>query len=212
MVSGIRDLVLYPDAFFERVSKEEISILPPFLIVFAGALVFDIVILLFFVWNRTGWCLFNLGPGSLIAYVIFSLACWALVLPFIFWAVATVIFYGISRAFGGTGSFLMMVQNIGYGMLPWSMSAVVPLAVFIHKFFTFPGNPVSGGYSGIWMMPAGFSILPLILILIWSGFLWVPAVQHAHGFTRSKAMAIVWIPVIIHILLILPSIAWLWYL
>jgi hypothetical protein len=212
MVSGIRNLVLHPDVFFERLSKEKVSLLRPFLIIFSGALVFVIIIILFFIWNRTGWHFSILMVGPLAQHIILSLTSVALMMPFIYWALVAVIFYGISRACKGTGSFSMTLQNTGYGMFPWSVSAALPLAAYLHKFFTYTGGPVSGGYTGIWMMPAGLGQLPLILIFIWSGFLWVPAIQFTHGFTRRKAMIIVWVPVLTYILLTLPCIAWFWYL
>lgn len=208
----IRDLIIRPDAFFESVSNMPVRLLRPFLLILAGALVFVIVILLFFVWARTGWSLAILNPASFAGAYLFSLAGTAFLAPFVFWVAAAIIFQGISRAIGGTGSFSLTLQNTGYGMLPWSVSALIPLAAYLHKFFTYTGGPVSGGYTGIWMMPAGSGLLPLILILIWSGFLWVPAVQHTHGFTRRKAMAVVGAPVLVFVLLLLPCIAGYWYL
>jgi hypothetical protein len=200
---GISDLFFHPDAFFERVSKEKVNLFPPVLIVLIGALIFVIIILLFFVWNRTGWSSWLLTVVSWSRNIILSLAGRAFIMPFLVWAVFSVIFYGLSRAASGTGSFSMTVQNTGYGMLPWSVSALIPVAAYLHHFFTFTSGPQTGGYSGIWMMPWpwGFYSLPLFLILIWSVFLWVPAVQHTHGFTRQKAAIIVGIPVFVLLIL-----------
>ena len=200
--AGISDLVFHPDVFFERVSKGKANLILPLLIVLAAVSIFITMFILVF--GQYEELSFLLDEKSLKRHVIFVLSGEALFRPFFFWAFFSVIFFALARILGGTGSILLTVQNVGYGMMPWLVSALIPLAAYLSKIFTYTSGPSSLGYYGIWMTPTtyyNYYYLPLLGILVWSGYLWIPAMEHTHGLSRKKSGMVVGIPVVACIVL-----------
>ena len=51
--------------------------------------------------------------------------------PFVLWALVTAVIYAIARACSGTGSLAVTFQNIGFGMFPLAVVAVIRFLVSI---------------------------------------------------------------------------------
>ena len=207
MFFGISELFLHPDAFFERVSREKVNLVPPLVIVGTGAFFFAIIHVLYWVWDRSGWSFAVFSYGSIIGEDVMSLIATSVILPFVIWGLFSVLIHVLSRMSGGTGSFPATVRVVGYGMLPWTVSAIIPFIVFLHKFFTYI-DPWVGGHSGIWLMPPMYCELPLLGIMIWGCYLWTLGVVHTHHLPLKRAAAVTAIPVVAFLLLSLPV---LWY-
>jgi hypothetical protein len=209
MFYGFWDLFLHPDAFFARISQENVNLLPPFAIVGAGALFFTIIHVLFWVWDSSGWSFAVLTYGGPAQNIIASFITASVIMPFCIWGLFSVLIFALSRIAGGTGSFLVTIQNLGYGMVPWTISAVLPFLVYLHKFSTYTGGPVIGGYSGIWLMPLGFCALPLLGIMIWSCYLWAVAVVHTDNLPFRISAVITFVPVCGFLLVSVPVVYYL---
>lgn len=204
MFSGIWDLFLHPDAFFTRISQEKVKLIPPFVIVGMGAILFPIIHVLFWVWDKSGWSVDILTHGGLVQHYIMSSIAMSFFMPFFIWGLFSVLIFGLSRVAGGTGSFPATLQNVGYGMVPWTLSAIIPLGIFLYRFITYTGGPTFAGYSGLWILPAVFCALPLLGIMIWSSYLWIIAVIHMDHLPLVKSAIITLVPVCVFLILSLP--------
>lgn len=128
----------------------------------------------------------------------------ALVMPFVAWLVYAGLFHGIGVLLGGEGSFWTTLVYTGWGLAPkligsavnlgttWVVlgSVQVPTDVTMASFQRYqqaigshPANLVGTGVG--------------VLVLLWSAFIWVSAVEHAIDLEREDAMIAVGIPVAI---------------
>ncbi|MGA2121312.1 MAG: YIP1 family protein [Methanoregula sp.] len=109
MFSGINDLILHPDAFFERVSQEKINLIPPLAIVGAGILFTLLPLVFTFIYYSltASHTLHNILWWGMIGYY---LRCFS-VIPLVIWGILSIGTYGISRIFDGKGSLSATVQN-----------------------------------------------------------------------------------------------------
>jgi hypothetical protein len=212
MLIGIWDLLFHPDAFFARVSKERINQIPPLIIIGTGIFFFSIIHLMALIFpNRGGWS-FLVFQG-LAQKIIVSLITASVVKPMIIWGLFSIVFYCISRVAGGTGSFYATIQNVGYGMLPWSVSVIVPFIAYVYNFVSYTGGPVIGGYCGIWLMHPIVCSLPLLGVMVWSCYLWTIAVRYTHGLPLKKAAVITIVPVSVFLFIsLLPELCYFWRL
>jgi hypothetical protein len=204
MSSRIGDLLLHPYTFFSGKSNETVNLIPPFALVGAGAVFIAIIHVLFVVWDRSGWNADVLTYSDLTQHYITSSIATSIFMPFFIWGLFSVLIFGFSRIAGGTGSFPATVQNVGYGMVPWTLSAIIPLVIFLYRFITYTGGPTFGGYSGLWLLPPVFCALPLLGIMIWSSYLWIIAIIHMDHLPLMKSAIITLVPVCIFLILSLP--------
>jgi len=166
MSNDIIDLLFHPGRFFERETSEKPDFLIPVLIVGAGW-VFSLL---------TPFVMTAFLPGQNLRNVLaIPSVFWLLFNPFTTWILLSLGLFGLSRVFSGTGTFLATLCNAGYGMLPLTLIAVLGLVT----------SPLNIGLSII----IGMVFLSLLLDL-WSGYLWMHAVEKTHAISRGKAIAV----------------------
>jgi len=202
----IWDLLLHPDMFFSGKSREKIDLIPPLALVGTGAVFIAIIHVLFVVWDKSGWNLGAFSYGGMMQQYTVSLIAASIFMPFFIWFLLSILIFCLSRVAGGTGSFPVTLQNVGYGMVPWTLSAIIPLLAYLYRFITFTGGMAYIG-SGIWLMPPEFCALPLLGIMIWSSYLWIVAVIHMDNLPPLKAAMVTLLPVCVFLFLSLP----VWY-
>lgn len=209
MLAGLVELVLHPDTFFARIVKEKVNLIPPLAIVGGGALLFAIVNVVYLAFpTRHGYSIPALPSGGFFRDMLLAHIGTSVIMPLFVWVLFSVILYTLSRIAGGSGSFTATIQNVGYGMLPWTLSVLLPGSAILHRFLTYTGGPVVGGYSGIWFMPPIYCSLPLLGIMVWSFYLWMHAIRHTHTFSLKKSAIISGVPVAIFLIATIPFI---WY-
>jgi hypothetical protein len=193
MFFGMRDLLLHPDAFFTQAVQGKVNLIPPFLILGAGVVINVVMILLVFIApGPSGYSAYFLTYGGLQRDILLSFIFRSIFIPFGLWGFGSVAACGISRVCSGRGSFSATIQNLGYGMLPWTLSMVVPVVSVVVKFST--DNP--GGFSGIWLTAPYVSCIVNWVVLIWISCLWIFAIRYTHRFSFGKAMGAVIISVV----------------
>lgn len=203
----IGELLLHPDTFFSGKSREKINLIPPFAIVGAGAVFIAIIHVLFVVWDRSGWNLGAFSYDGMMRHYLMSSIETAVLMPFFIWGLVSILVFCLSRVAGGTGSFPATLQNVGYGMVPWTLSAIIPLIVFLHRFIIYTGGQVFIAYSGIWLLPPVFCALLFLGLMIWSSYLWIVAVIHMDNLPLLKAATVTFLSVCVFFLLLSP----VWY-
>jgi len=193
MFFGIKELLLHPDAFFARVSQEKINLIPPLAIVGAGVVINILMILLFFIApSHSGYSVDFLMYGGLQRDVLMIFIIRSIFVPFGLWGFVSIAAYGIAHLFTGRGSFYATIQNVGYGMLPWTLSMVVPVVLFAYKFST---NTSYGPYSGMWLTDPYTCCIIGWVVLLWIGYLWIFAIRHTHQVSLKKAIGVIIISV-----------------
>jgi|GEM_PF-1925454 len=180
MPHDITDLLFHPGRFFERKATEEPDFLIPVLIVGAGwviPLLTPFVMMAF---------LPGQNPQNVLA--IPAVTSWYLLLfnPLTAWILVSLGLYGLSRVFSGTGTFMATLCDAGYGMLPLTLIAV--LGVIISLL----GSPVLylAVSPDIALSVIIGAVLLSLLLVLWSGYLWMYAVEKTHGISHGKAMAV----------------------
>lgn len=154
MHADLVELVLHPDTFFARIAKEKVNLLPPLAIVGGGALLFAIVNVVYLAFpTRHGYTIPVLPSSGVFRDLVLAHITSSVIMPVFIWVLFSVILYTCSRIAGVSGSFAATIQNVGYGMLPWTLSVLIPFMVILQRFLTYNGGPVVGGYAGIWFLP-----------------------------------------------------------
>lgn len=193
MFEWISELVIHPDAFFARVSQEKINLIPPLAIVGAGVVINILMILLFFIApSHSGYSGYFLMYGGLQRDVLMIFIIRSIFVPFGLWGFVSIAAYSISRVLSGRGSFYATIQNVGYGMLPWTLSMVVPVVSFAYKFST---NTSYGIFSGIWLTDPYTCCIIGWVVLLWICYLWIFAIRHTHQVSLKKAIGVIIISV-----------------
>jgi hypothetical protein len=174
MVGSAKDLLFHPDIFFAKVSKEKAGFTWPVVIVALGSIV-----------SFAGAVV--LSPAAtdpLIQYSITFLSLFAVAVDT--WVIISTILFLLSRAFSGTGSYLITLQNTGYGMLPLAFSnaiTLVSVAAITGNFAILSSIP-----------PLFFSALVYgeqLIFTIWAAWLWICGIRNAHSLPVPLAIAIV---------------------
>jgi hypothetical protein len=176
MHNDIIDLLFHPGLFFERKASEKPDYLIPIFIVGAG---WAFSLLTPFVMTA-----FSRGHNVQNMIAIPSVSWLLLFNPFIAWILISLGLFGLSRVLSGTGTFLATLSRAGYGILPLTLIAVLELVT----------SPLSNPSVALATSPGiglsvilGTVILSLILTL-WSGYLWMYAVEKTHAISHGKAM------------------------
>jgi hypothetical protein len=194
MFFEIKDLILHPDAFFSRVTQEKVNLIPPLVIVGAGVVINIIMVLLFFIApSKSGYSVDFLISGGLQRDVLMVFIVHSIFIPFGLWGSVSIAAYSISRVFSGRGSLYATIQNVGYGLLPWTLSIVVPVVLFAYKFST---SNSFGPYSGIWLTDPYTCCIIGWVVLIWISYLWIFAIRHTHQVSLKKAIVVIVISVV----------------
>ena len=148
MASYLFDLLIKPDAFFQKRMAEKENLVKPALIILAGAILGAVAGYLTssLTSKMMGWA--GLGTGFAVAFSVIG----AFIGIFVTWAIVTGIFYVISLVFNGNGSFFRCLGVIGYGFLPRVIGSLI---IFVVTIVYIPLISVPSDRSGIAQKPAG---------------------------------------------------------
>jgi hypothetical protein len=180
MVGSAKDLFVHPDAFFAQVSKEKASIVWPLIIVASSGIV-----------SFAGAVFLSpaaIDPVTQYSVTLLSLLAVALTT----WIVISTGLFLLSKAFAGTGSYLVTLQNTGYGMLPFVFSSAVTLI----SVAVITGNMASLSSVPNIVFSAVIYVEQLVFTL-WAVYLLVCGIRNAHGLPTPLAIASVVIVVAI---------------
>jgi hypothetical protein len=180
MVGSAKDLFVHPDAFFAQVSKEKASIVWPLIIVASSGIV-----------SFAGAVFLSpaaIDPVTQYSVMLLSLLAVALAT----WIVISTGLFLLSKAFAGTGSYLVTLQNTGYGMLPFVFSSAVTLI----SVAVITGNMASLSSVPNIVFSAVIYVEQLVFTL-WAVYLLVCGIRNAHGLPTPLAIASVVIVVAI---------------
>jgi hypothetical protein len=157
----------------------------------------------------------GLMPG-MDAIIYVSATVGALVMTFIIWLIAAVVFYLISIVFKGQGSFNRVLEVVGYGYLPQvagSLITVIAAVIFV------PGVTVPTltkaaledpamiqqvtkalMHDPAMMMLTQITTLVSIVFMLWSAHIWIFGMKHARGLSPRDAAICVGVPVVLYVL------------
>jgi hypothetical protein len=128
MSLSVIDILFHPDAFFRNIVNQKEDLKFPLLIDLAGSLV--AAGYGYLVSGLTARMMSSAMPG-IDTIITLSAVIGAIIGTFIFWIVAAGIFYAISTAFKGQGSFKKVLEVVGYGYLPQIFGSLITLIAAI---------------------------------------------------------------------------------
>lgn len=138
-----------------------------------------------------------------------SSAAGAFVFFFFLWVIITGVFYLISMAFKGTGSFRGTLAAIGYGTLPQVIGSVITILlagsylprVVVHSLGSLEDpQQIQGAVQEMMANPilsefTRLSSVISVLFLLWSANIWIFALRHRRHLGLRDAVLTVMIPV-----------------
>jgi hypothetical protein len=215
-VSGmVTDLVTDPDSFFRR-RAENPRLLVSFGIVLLAAILAAVTSYLqpnvigqvFQQAAQQQGQQLNQSTVQAFASAIGTLATiFSFIGTFISWIIYSIVFYLIARfAFSGDGSFGNTFAFTGWGFVPTVIGNLISVIATYYVFagVTLPENAEAASemLTQLQSDPALFvATLIGLVLLLWSGAIWMYAMGHLHDISLRNAAITVWIPVIIDILL-----------
>ncbi len=176
MYRELKELLFHPDSFFTRKTGEKIDLLLPAIIVLIGSMIgllTSFIVSAFLNITESRHVMVYLTPDNFLLILL---------RPFLAWFLLTVILYALCRLASGKGTFIATLQNTGYGALPLTLFAIVPVIndIFLNVNGTIP--QVIG--SGIILVLDLFTIL----FVLWGGYLWIYAMEKTHTIAHNKAI------------------------
>jgi hypothetical protein len=176
MSINLRDLVLHPNTFFAGISYERKHFFVPVAIVafmgFMGVMDF----LLFATRYTLDFSNVGFPPEAVLGQMAF---------PFILWVFVTLVLFAIARAFSGSGSLPATFQNIGFGMFPLAIAAVVGLLFSVMV----QGRTID-------MISVALLALIMWVFSVWSWYLLCCSTRHTHTIPWGKAAVAVGVVVL----------------
>lgn len=131
-------------------------------------------------------------------------AVFGLVGPFVVWLIYALVFYGISIAFGGSGSFRQLFVLTGWGFLPRVLGAAISAVVL---FIAIGDVAAPQTAEAMRTFSQELQTHPLvrasslisIVIALWSGYIWTHAVAVSRELSLRQAAVTVGLPVLLSI-------------
>ena len=189
-----------PDRFFSELSKREVNLTIPALVVLICAITEVIYVVSVF-----GVLLIHQQfPDEVVltGIVIAAHVIQELVMSFIFWFIWAVMFYTISIRFKGNGSFKRCLGFTGYGFIPVIVAHVIALAVTMVVLHTaeFPAESLELMVDAL-MQNSMMKTIPAITCLLglWSVYIWTFGIKHARKISTRDALITVGVPGVIAI-------------
>lgn len=138
----------------------------------------------------------------------------ALVGPLVTWFLYAVAFHLLTLPFDGEGEFRETFVATGWGLVPRVLAALVGVALTAAVVALVPG-PQASDARAIAEFSNRLATHPLGLLdaavglaaLLWSGYVWVYALEHVRGVDRTGATVAVVLPVLIEAALVLAGAA-----
>jgi hypothetical protein len=215
MMGKIRDLLLRPDIFFgERMKEPEDLKLPGLIAIIGGVMVAAAA----YVVSGTYAEMFSgvaggMGPiigiiGAVSAFFVFII---------FDWIIFSALFYGISIAFAGKGTFKRTLEFTGLGLVPIIIGSVISLLIALY-YIPLIEVPIISGISDPTVLQEAIrevmqdpafreftqvSSLISVIFLVWSANLWIFGLKHSRNLTVKHAALTVVIPVALFIIITL---------
>jgi hypothetical protein len=203
-------LLLRPDTFFSERIKEPEDLKIPGIIVITGGIIAAIGAYLM---SGMYAGLFTAAAGEGMASMmgIFSAVSAFFAFLIIWWVIFAGIFYLLSTAFNGSGTFRRTLEVAGYGLVPVIIGSVISLVVSAYylPMIEVPvisniqdPSAVQRVISGMLEDPAfreftQLSAILSVVFLAWSANLWIFGIKHARAISFRNACIVVLIPVAI---------------
>jgi len=186
------DLLFHPDTFFRNITKENANLVLPVIIVSAGCAisVAGIAVPLIFLSYIPPFSPAESHHFGLTVFVWYLIRCYLLP-PFLGWGLVSGTMFLISRLFTKTGSFFAILQNTGYGLLPWVISTVIVAGAKLAL------TSETGYYPNLFLVPSNFVAIVFYASLLWCCYLWVFAIKHTCRLPLSRATAVVVIMILV---------------
>jgi hypothetical protein len=210
MKGMLPSLLLRPDTFFSERIKEPENLKVPGIIVIIGAIIAAVgSYLISGIYEGLFTAAAGEGMASLLG--IFSAVSAFFAFIIIWWVVFTGIFYLLSMAFSGSGTFKRTLEFAGYGLVPVIIGSVISLLISLY-YLPMIEVPVISNIqdpaavqrvmSGIFEDPAfreftQISAIISAIFLAWSANLWIFAIRHARTLSLRNAIVVVLVPVVI---------------
>jgi len=213
MSPSLIDVLFRPDEFFSKIKTENESLKMPALIILAGGLV--AAIYGYLMAGLSAKMMAEVMPGMDVILPLVAIPS-TIIMTFIIWLIAAVVFYLISIVFKGQGSFNRVLEVVGYGYLPQvagSLITVVAAIVFV------PGITVpiltkaaledpamiqqatkAFMHDPAMMMLTQITTLISIVFMLWSAHIWIFGMKHARNLSMRDAALCVGVPVVLYVL------------
>jgi hypothetical protein len=211
MIQDIIDILIRPDSFFaKRIASEE-NLKIPFLFVAVSGLIGAIYGYL--VGSLTGRMFAGIGAG-MSQFISVSSIVGAFVGAILFWLIGSAVFYLVSMAFKGTGTFNRTLEATGYGFIPQIFGSLITLATALYylpmvqvpviKSLTDP-VVIQNAVTRLMNDPAMVELTRIsavigVIFLLWSANIWVHGVKYARNLSFRDATITILLPVIIYII------------
>ncbi|HII99652.1 MAG TPA: YIP1 family protein [Methanoregula sp.] len=218
MSPSLIDILFQPDAFFEQVLKEGESLKIPALIVLTGGII--AAAYGYLMGELSARMMAALMPGMDVI-ILLSAVLGALVGTFIFWGVASGVFYIISIFFKGSGSFNRVLEVVGYGYLPQILGSLITLvaAIWYLPQIAVPvlaksalDDPavIEAAMAAFMHDPAMVELTQItsliaIVFMLWSANIWIFGMKHARMLTMRDAAICVGVPVVLYVVYVVYS-------
>jgi hypothetical protein len=213
MKHSLFDILIRPGAFFQDAVAEKESLKIPGLIVLVLGLI--TAVYGYLIGGLTGEMMAGLIPG-MEPIIAISTVLGAIFGVFIFWAIWAGVFYLVSSAFKGSGTFKRTLEFVGYGYLPQIFGALltvivamqyVPRVIVPQIAADAASDPqlIQEAVNALMHDPAMVEMTQItaiisIVFLLWSANIWISGIQHARKLAVRDAALCIGIPVIIYIL------------
>ena len=213
----IPELLLRPDVFFSNRMKESESLKFPSIIVIIGAIIAaagayvisGIYAEMFAQVPEMGTMSSFFGIfGAVSAFFMFII---------VWWLIFSGVFFLISMAFSGSGTFKRTLEFTGYGLIPVLIGSVISVIISLY-YLPMIEVPILTGISDpavlqkvmsqVMSDPAfreftQVSSIISVIFLAWSANLWIFGMKHARSVTLKHAAITVLVPVVIYIIYVL---------
>ena len=211
MIQDIIDILTRPDSFFaKRVASEENLKIPFLFVAIAGVIG---AVYGYEVGSLTGRMFAGAGAGVSQLISISSIV-GAFVGVILFWLIGSAVFYLVSMAFKGTGTFNRTLESIGYGFIPQIFGSLITLGAGLYylpmvqvpviKSLTDPAL-IQGAVTRLMVDPAMVELTRIsavigVIFLLWSASIWIHGMKHARSLSFRDAAITILIPVMIYII------------
>lgn len=209
---ALLDLLVNPDRFFKENLGDTEKLTVPGLIVLIGAIVGAISG--YFLVAPTAAMMDSAMAGTGALFLVLGIV-GGFIGIFLFWLIATAIFFLLSKIFKGEGTFNRSLEVVGYGYLPQLVGQVITLAAALYYIpkIAVPQLTSSVLQNPNLMAEASNSLLhdPAmiefsqvsavvgIVFLLWSANIWIFGMAHARKLSVKNAAICVGLPIVIYV-------------
>ncbi|NMB78703.1 MAG: YIP1 family protein [Methanomicrobiales archaeon] len=218
MSISIPDILIRPEAFFDNALAEKENLTVPALIILLGSIV--AAIYGYLMGGLSAKMMAGMMPG-MDSIILISAVAGAFVGTFIFWIIVAAVFYLISLAFKGQGSFSRVMEVVGYGYLPQVLGSLITLIAAIEYLpkVTVPiltksalDNPeaIEAAMKTFMHDPAMVELtqittLVAIVFMLWSAHIWIFGIKKARNISMRDSAICVGIPIVLYVLYLIHN-------